>query len=222
MNRIQQLLDLHQDSSSTLTAPQWRWPRSASYSLFIPVHYEARYAYPLLVWLGDKREERPLAEIIERISLRNYVAVAPQCGGEWGQTEADESIFHALAQAQSRLNVSERRIFLAGHRQGGTHAIRMALRHPEQFAGAISIDGPFPDGASLGRLEEARRVPLLLALGGDSSFYRVGQACQDLRLIHSAGMDVSLRAYPGPSAMAQEQSLRDVDRWLMEYITKNR
>lgn len=47
------------------------------YSLFGPLHYEANYAYPLIVWLhGPGDDEHQLRRIMPAISLRNYVAVA--------------------------------------------------------------------------------------------------------------------------------------------------
>lgn len=47
--------------------------------LFSPVHYESGYAYPLLVWLHDRGgDERQVMRIMPEISMRNYVAVAPQ------------------------------------------------------------------------------------------------------------------------------------------------
>lgn len=44
-----------------------------------PIHYEADFAYPLLVWLHDsEKTEREVFEVVPRISTRNYVAVAPR------------------------------------------------------------------------------------------------------------------------------------------------
>ena len=50
---------------------------SSAQSWFAPLHYEANYAYPLLIWLhGGGDSERQLRRIMPHISLRNYVAVA--------------------------------------------------------------------------------------------------------------------------------------------------
>lgn len=47
--------------------------------LFSPLHYEPGYAYPLLVWLhGSGGDERQVMRIMPILSMRNYVAVAPQ------------------------------------------------------------------------------------------------------------------------------------------------
>lgn len=47
--------------------------------LFSPIHYEPGYAYPLLVWLHHRGgDERQIMRIMPLVSMRNYVAVAPQ------------------------------------------------------------------------------------------------------------------------------------------------
>ena len=47
--------------------------------LFAPMHYEPKYAYPLLVWLhGTGGDERQIMRIMPLISMQNYVAVAPR------------------------------------------------------------------------------------------------------------------------------------------------
>ena len=47
--------------------------------LFSPIHYEPGYAYPLLVWLHDLgSDERQMMRVMPEVSMRNFVAVAPQ------------------------------------------------------------------------------------------------------------------------------------------------
>jgi hypothetical protein len=47
--------------------------------VFAPLHYEPNYAYPLVVWLhAEGTDEQDLSRVIPRISMRNYVAVAPR------------------------------------------------------------------------------------------------------------------------------------------------
>ena len=70
-----------------LAGPESGWSRLSRlrgvgpgpYSLFGPLHYEANYAYPLIVWLhGPGDDEHQLRRMMPLISLRNYVAVAPR------------------------------------------------------------------------------------------------------------------------------------------------
>jgi phospholipase/carboxylesterase len=216
------------------------------HTLFAPLHYESGYAYPLIVWLhGHAQDERHLLRIMPLVSMRNYVAVAPRgtslpacertaaaektaAGGKtaagWRQTaedvlDAEQRIFHCVQLARKKLHVAAQRVFLAGFDCGGTMAFRLAMNHPQMFAGALSLGGAFPTGDTPFRnLAEARRVPLFLAVGRDSTLYGSAAVCQDLRLLHSAGMSITLRQYPCGHELAP-QMLTDVDRWIIEQIT---
>jgi phospholipase/carboxylesterase len=205
-------------------------------ALFAPLHYEPNYAYPLLVWLhGPDDDESQLKRIMPLVSMRNYVAVAPRgtpcderCAGKggygWSPSGADWSIaeqrtFDAIEMALARFHVSARRVFLAGYDCGGTMAFRLAMDHPERFAGVLSLCGRFPSTQMpLRRLGDARRVPIFLACGRDSHSYPTLEVCDNLRLFHSAGMNVSLRQYPCAHEIVPAM-LGDMDRWMMEQIS---
>ena len=48
-------------------------------AVFAPLHYTPKYDYPLIVWLhGPGGDQRQLLRIMPVVSLRNYIAVAPQ------------------------------------------------------------------------------------------------------------------------------------------------
>jgi phospholipase/carboxylesterase len=251
MNRIQ----TEEEASlnhKTQTASQHSPPAATSstilgldppcHSFFGPLHYEANYAYPLLVWLHPEGEnENHLNLVMPQISMRNYVAVAPRGtldvpAGDlsrseacftWRQTDdhsflAQQRILAAVEAASRRFHVHHRRVFLAGAGNGGTMAFRVALRHPDKFAGALSLGGAFPLGAApLARLVEARDLPLFIATGRQSMNYPESAVCKDLRLFHAAGMNITLRQYPG-SRDISEMILSDVDRWMMEVIASGK
>jgi phospholipase/carboxylesterase len=205
-------------------------------TIFAPVHYEPNYAYPLVVWMhGPGNDEHQLKRIMPLVSLRNYVGVAvrgtTQCaaasgkaGFSWAQSEphtalATQRVLEAITFVQGNYNVSTRRVFLAGFDCGGTMALRLALAHPRWFAGVLSLGGEFPvGGAPLSRLDEARRVPIFLACGRTSERYPSAVVCDNLKLLHSAGMDLTLREYPGGQEIS-EAMLADMDRWMMELVT---
>ena len=206
------------------------------YTLFAPLHYEPRYSYPLIVWLhGLQNDERQLVRIMPMVSMRNYVAVAPRgtliaAGSEspsgsfgWQQSEeqvsqAETHIFDSIEQVMQKLNVARQRVFLAGFDCGGTMAFRVAMKHPEAFAGVLSLGGSFPTGSTpLAKLTEARRLPIFLAAGRHSTVYPPERVCDDLRLLHAAGLSITLRDYPCGQELPP-QMLSDVDRWVMEQI----
>jgi phospholipase/carboxylesterase len=208
-----------------------------SYSIFGPLHYEPGYAYPLIIWLhGPTNDEQQLRRIMPLISLRNYVAVAPRgvcqtgkdgpLGIGWPQTDegvekAEHAVFEALAAASNRFNVSPRKIFLAGFDQGGTMAFRIALGQPQRFAGVLSVCGRFPAGRTpFGNLATARKLPVFLASGRDSREYQAEEVCANLRLMHTAGMCITLRQYPCGHELTP-QMLADIDRWIIEQVTES-
>src|SRR5262245_6108918 len=127
------------------------------YTTFAPIHYEHRYAYPLIVWLHDSSSnEQELKHVMPLVSMRNYVAIAPRgtcddlhLGGRYGWRQTSEAIESAearivdcIAAAKQRFNIHEKRIFLVGRGTGGTMAIRAAWHIPDQFAGVVTINGP--------------------------------------------------------------------------------
>jgi phospholipase/carboxylesterase len=197
-----------------------------TFSLFAPVHYEAGYDYPLVVWLhGEDDDERQLLRVMPDVSMRNYVAVAPRAGGRgWaftaaGLSEAEQHVFDCIEAAAAKYHVARHRVFLAGFGGGGTMAFHLGLRQPERFAGVVSLCGPFPSGsARWADLAAIRRLPMLMAVGRHSRRYPAEDLCEHLRLFHAAGMSVTLRQYPFGHELAARM-LRDVDRWIMERIT---
>lgn len=207
-------------------------------ALFAPLHYEPNYAYPLLIWLhGHGDNESQLKRVMPLISIRNYVAVAPRglaseersAGRDachWPQQTTDWSIaeqriFDAIDLARARFHIAPRRVFIAGYDCGGTMAFRAAMAHPGHFAGVLSLCGRFPEnGSPLRRLAYARRVPLFVACGRDSRSYSSAEVCGNLKLFHSAGMNVSLRQYPCGQEIVPAM-LADMDRWMMEQISSD-
>jgi phospholipase/carboxylesterase len=210
---------------------------AAPHSLFAPLHYERKYAYPLLVWLhGPGDNETQLKRIMPLISMRNYVAVAPRgtsradgkLGGDrrfaWRQDEeetaqAEARVFQCIERAGERFHIHPRRIFIGGYDCGGTMAFRLGVNRPDVFAGVLSICGAFPRGnRPLLHFDQCRNIPLFLAHGRDSTEYSADRVCEDLRLFHTAGMSVTLRQYPCGDEVTT-QMLSDMDCWMMEQVT---
>lgn len=209
-----------------------------AHSWFLPLHYEPGYAYPLIVWLhGHGDNEHQLRRVMPLVSMRNYMAVAPRGlnnvpdGSDqqyhWTQSDdhiqqAEQRVFDCIERAGRKCHVHARRVFLAGFDCGGTMALRIAMNHPGRFAGVISLCGAFPAGRTpFGQLAEVRRLGVFLASGRTSRQYPAAQVCEDLRLMHTAGLSITLRQYPcGHELMPQ--MLADVDRWIIERITQPR
>lgn len=245
MNRLQHLMTGVSTPTADITSVSVEAGRfetidhDAPLAFFSPLHYERNYSYPLIIWLhGVNDDERQLKRIMPLVSMRNYAAVSvrgtvapedfvsvpteiPARGFSWSQAAdhiflAEHRVFAALNAAATRFNIASSRVFVAGADCGGTMALRLALNHPDIFAGAASFGGPFPTGHSpLGRLAEARRLKVLLSTSRDSTRYPQEDVCQHLRLFHVAGMSVCLRQYPCGDELTISM-LADLDRWIMD------
>jgi phospholipase/carboxylesterase len=239
MNRIQ-LLD-HNVAPSTQTSRSFNLKSAGQsaveHSFFVPLHYEPNYAYPLLVWLhGPGESHSELKQVMPHVSMRNYVAVAP----DWLQPSDDDELLspeakidqdrhliietmyrvnECVAMASKRFNIAADRVFLAGYDQGGTMALRLGLAAPDHFAGASSMGGPVPTGLNpLANLIEARRLPMMIAHGQHSQSYAISRICDELRLFHVAGLSLNLRQYPCGHELTT-QMLSDLDAWMMQIVT---
>ncbi len=199
---------------------------------FTPLHYEPKYNYPLIVWLHDDGGDAgDLQRVMPLISLRNYVGVAitgeplpTRRGCAWRQSAegiiaAENQLADALELVAQKFSIHSQRIFLAGSGAGGTLALRLALRNPDRFAGALTLGGEFPRGQSpLSMLAAARRLPLFIAHCRDSVRYPVERLCEELKLFHTAGLAATIRQYPCGDEV-NTQMLHDLDLWLMERVT---
>ncbi|GIW99570.1 MAG: hypothetical protein KatS3mg111_2903 [Pirellulaceae bacterium] len=203
--------------------------------LFGPERYEARYRYPLVVWLHScGSSEFELESIMPVLSMQNYVACAPRgtsaCDPDgklyrWNHSAAacaiaEEIVFEAIEVAQKQFSVDPAKVFLAGFGGGGTMAWRIALRYPQRFAGMVSICGEFPASQQpLLHLHAARQLPMLWQFGSQSTKCGIQQICEALPILHSAGLNVDIRQYPCGTELLSNM-LTDLNRWLMEQVTQ--
>ena len=243
MNRIQQLIhpktsvsEVANNSSIRPFSTKQTTPAAQNF-LFTPLHYEPKYAYPLIIWLhGPNDNERQLKQVMPLISMRNFVGIGPRgtslehnpdkTGFTWQQTSndvflAEQRVMDCIDAATQRFNISTGKIFLAGFQTGGTMAMRVAMRNPERFAGVISIGGSFPVNLHpVFDPQRVRKMPILIGHGRDSRQYPIEQVCDDLRLFHSAGLKITLRQYPCADDLTTKM-LSDMNGWVMEEVTGN-
>ena len=208
-----------------------------SYALFGPLHYEPGYAYPLIIWLhGPANDEHQLRRVMPLVSMRNYVAVAPRglCqigkdgpfGFGWPQTDeaceqAEHHIFDALEVAAEKFHISRRKVFLAGFDQGGTMAFRVALSHPQHFAGVLSLGGRFPVGPNSFREPHFRPKDSRSSSPPDAIAPNI-KPMKSAKIFDSCTRP-ACRSPCGniPAATSlRPQMLADVDRWIIEQITE--
>lgn len=203
-------------------------------SFFLPVQYEVNYKYPLVIWLhSDGLNQSQMIDVLPEISLQNYIGAGIRApiatdamghGFRWLESDSgiamtEEMIFATIEAASERFEMPFERICLMGHRQGGTMAMRIALRNPTKFTGVASLGGRFPMGwQPFAKLAQARSLPLMLALGSDESEYPTDDLCRDLRTLHAARLGLSVRQYDVRDNL-HPRILRDMNQWLMAQIT---
>lgn len=177
--------------------------------VFVPQGYEPGYDYPLLVWVSDPLGAGvDLARVMPRLSLRNFVAVRATGGAT--------AVWQAVDRVASRLSVHPRRIWLVGHAAAGTEAFRIGCRHPESFAGVVSLGGRFPlDESLFARVAAVRRMAMLHCCTAADAAASAAHTDRTLRLFHAAGATLAMRIYPDIAPLSRVM-LADVNRWLME------
>ena len=101
-------------------------------------------------------------------------------------------------------------------------AYRLALRHPEKFAGVISLNGAMPgrgQGRPLFQLPAIRELKVFIAHGALNASIPVSMARADYRAFYAAGLDVQMETYATTKKL-QSKMLRDLDRWLMDRVAE--
>ncbi|QDV20717.1 hypothetical protein Pan153_53950 [Gimesia panareensis] len=199
-------------------------------SLFRPEHYEAGYAYPLVIWLHpDCGSEHDLHTVMPEISIRNYLGLsfrapaidpeAPDNGYRWPDSHLFIQLFlsqveQTVEELKKVFHIHEDRIYLAGKGTGCSVATRLLLQSENLFAGAALLDGQFSkhDFSQLeNRSLKGKRVLL------DPNHAQSPLSTQRLmRLWKTTGADVQL---PPPTQLEGRNLLRALDYWIMEGIS---
>lgn len=207
--------------------PLDRTPDGSPLSLVVPESYEPNYAYPLVVWLhGRGRSHSRVRDLAPRISDRNFLflglagtrndAAIPHLR-RWHSDDVTDwlpNLHDTLCEVRRRYHVHSERILLAGEDEGATMAVRLLLRRPEWFAGAIGWNASLPE-RELGRFREVKGKRVLLATGAENGLAPALRTAITARVLRGAGLDVTQRTYDGSDAMSPEM-LSDANHWLVE------
>lgn len=138
-------------------------PAGEPVGLFVPEQYEARYAYPLVIWLhGAGGSERDLFDVMPTLSTRNYLGLALRgpcassangeqpAGFDWDLSPAGIEALLNVVQATAcemrrTFHIHSERIILAGFDRGATAALELLRQRPDWFGGAASVCGKLPE-----------------------------------------------------------------------------
>lgn len=189
-------------------------------NLFVPEHYESKYAYPLIVWLQTEGAAEPdFRKLMPQISTRNYFGLSLRCEVSTANDDAittiEERLIDTVKQIRRAHHIHSERIFLAGFGDGATLALHLSLRRPEWFAGVAALAGQFPKmPLALNRFRDLIGKRVFLGTGTRNASCRETDLLRTGRLLHVAGIRVCTRFYDaGPELSAD--MLAELNRWVM-------
>lgn len=197
----------------------------------LPDHYEARYAYPLVVWFhGDGGTEADISAVMPGISDRNFIGlavrgnVARESGFGWS-TE-DDQIDSLLGDVESLVRMCRRqyhihseRIYLAGYGSGAAAAMKLILKRPEWFGGAACLCGSFSNlTVPSMRMKDFRNKRMLLTTSAMNRSSGVGDVVAAGRLLYASGMQIGTRVYQDAGVAPTAKMLSDLNHWLMDDV----
>ena len=203
----------------------------------LPPHYEPNYAYPLIVWLHDDEwTARELLDLMPRISPQSYLGLAVEgltptnrfASGPMSPTGSLdpldgllETLKDVARQMRREFHVHSERIYLAGFGDQASVALRMLLRRPEWFAGALAFGLRNTKlESALPSYDELRGKRVFLSAGVRDSRVSLPDITSIGRLLRSLGMQAVLRAYDS-SESPTSKMLSDVDHWLMNGVCES-
>lgn len=199
----------------------------------VPESYEAKYAYPLIVWLcGQQHDEQELLSLTRRIDSRNYLGMAfpvdvPQHAeslDHWVPSahELDRiatSLKDACCRMRADYHLHTERVYLAGFDDAATIALELVLQRPEWFAGAMTFGGTFPrTDKPLTRFRDLPGKRVMIGADIRDLRHNAADLARTGRMLHRAGVDVSTRVYDSDRQVTP-QMLSDMNHWIMGGIT---
>lgn len=210
------------------SAPEIKLRSSYGVSIFTPMDYLCTYAYPLLVWLHSQEgNEEDAIKTAPKISLKNYICVAPQGFSKKNGANAwplvclsdiESRVLDAIERVRQQFNVNSRRIFLAGLDTGGTAAMALALARPDVFAGAAAFNAPAPRSPMMFRqFKLQKKQSYFVGFPENSQLYSPDALKEDIDAFTNAGLNIQFKEYKGQTF--EEQIYPDINRWIMRSIS---
>jgi phospholipase/carboxylesterase len=184
--------------------------------IYIPDHYEANYAYPLLVWLQTTTWPRAGFERIMRmVSERNYFGVAlPVVDAD----RVEEQLQATFARLRRRYRLHTERVFLLGIGEAGTQALATGLSQPDWFGGVAAISSHWPTTSRpLARYDELRGKRVLLGVDDRDDESVVTDVERAQKLLWTAGMHVTTLSCTNGGKTCPGL-FRELDRWVMQSV----
>ncbi|HTI52403.1 MAG TPA: hypothetical protein VL475_15675 [Planctomycetaceae bacterium] len=187
----------------------------AADEVFVPDHYEANYAYPLLVWLVPEAAPKGnLKTLMRRISERNSFGAVVRVNGD---SALDDRLVRTVAGLRRRYHIHSERVYLAGSGTEATQALALGLARPEWFGGIVALSPHVPLGPRmLSQFDALRGKRVFLATTEDDR-QQIDRLQKMQRLLWSAGLSVRACTCDAPE-QDDNGLLREIDRWMIQAI----
>lgn len=188
--------------------------RTLPYRLFIPLHYDQKKKYPLVVYLhgGGGRGNDNLKQIdggngylidffTSDKTQEQYPSfvVAPQSPGE-GWIEQDSItptrylplVYDLISELERTYSIDAARIYVAGQSMGGFGTFAIISEHPSTFAAGVALCG----GGDQTKVARLTNVPIWVFHGAKDESVDVERSRTIVAAIKSAGGKVRYTEYP--------------------------
>jgi acetyl esterase/lipase len=143
----------------------------SEYVVMLPPEYHPLRSYPVIVALHHGEGPRSAVDwVAAEAARRGYIVVAPEYSvpgqptGYHYTTGEHAAAILSLRDARKRFSIDSDRVFVAGQLGGGQMALDVGLAHPDQFAGAVSINGE-PGKYVWAYKKQVDKVPLYVVYG---------------------------------------------------------
>jgi predicted peptidase len=210
------------------------------YRLLVPVRYDPRRAYPIVIFLHGAGERgtdnaKPLNDGVipwarELSHVRPSFVVVPQCPttGQWVDTPWSTgsyaiarvpiskplgAVVALLARLRHEFHIDPHRIFVTGLSMGGFGTWDLLMRYPDMFAAAMVVCG----GGDPTEAARLKRVPVWAFHGSADDVVPVAGTRAMIKALRAAGGRVRYTEYKGlghnvwDKAYGNEPALR----WLL-------
>jgi len=188
--------------------------RTLPYRLFIPLHYDQKKKYPLVVYLhggggrgndNQKQIDGGNGYLIDFFTSdktqQQYPSfvVAPQSPME-GWIEQDsitptrylQLVYDLIGELQRTYNIDAGRVYVAGQSMGGFGTFAIISEHPRTFAAGVALCG----GGDQSKVPQLTNVPIWVFHGAKDESVDVERSRTIVAAIKTAGGKVKYTEYP--------------------------
>jgi predicted peptidase len=194
---------------------------SMKYLLYLPKDYDAKSAWPLMLFLhgaGERGDDLDVVKkhgppkLIEAGKEFPFIVVSPQCSGNRWWEPFDLAAL--LDEIVAKYKVDRDRIYLTGLSMGGFGTWALATYQPDRFAAIVPICG----GGDPARVRRIKHIPTWVFHGGKDPTVPLAMSEKMVDALKKAGGDVKFTVYPNAAhdSWTQAYDSPELYDWLLK------